>query len=476
MGAGLGICPRADPVGRDLRGPERGRVRARHPVLGHGVGRGRSGRAMDCGIYTLTYLYVGLAPALAASQSALRRFGRRGLWATATIGLFYLLVPYFAVPKPVPDGTPWTGLLLFERAWNEHTSLPSFHVVWACLASAVYASRWPRARWVFAAAAAAIAVSCVTTGMHALMDVAAAGVATATLVRGPSIWTALCRMTEAVANSWREWRVGPLRLLSHGVFAAAGTAAGVAVAVSLAGAGQLWWLVAFTFGAQAGAAIGHRSSKARPSCCGPTDLRLRHRRRHARGRGGCKRPGPVAAPGCHGGRRVSAAHGPPAVPRAGLLSRTAGRCSVGHSLHACAVPGDETLDVRRCPAPPRPALFHLVDAGRRRDARPVVDAWCASSFHRRQLSPVGRPGAVCRGVVPRRAADRHRRGSPALPVAGDRFRARGFGAHGHRWAAGAAAGGPATRTWGVLALVFLVMYVLFGVDVPGSNRRFSRLV
>jgi hypothetical protein len=29
---------------------------------------------------------------------------------------------------------------------------------------------------------------------------------------------------------------------------------------------------------------------------------------------------------------------------------------------------------------------------------------------------------------------------------------------------------------GVLALVFLVTYILFGVDVPGSNRRFSRLV
>ena len=32
------------------------------------------------------------------------------------------------------------------------------------------------------------------------------------------------------------------------------------------------------------------------------------------------------------------------------------------------------------------------------------------------------------------------------------------------------------RTWGVIALVFLVTYVAFGVDMPGSNRRFSRLV
>ena len=47
-----------------------------------------------------------------------------------------------------------------------------------------------------------------------------------------------------------------------------------------------------------------------------------------------------------------------------------------------------------------------------------------------------------------------------------------------------AIGGPAApppealepRAWGALAVVLFVTYVFFGVDVPGSNRRFSRLV
>ncbi len=30
--------------------------------------------------------------------------------------------------------------------------------------------------------------------------------------------------------------------------------------------------------------------------------------------------------------------------------------------------------------------------------------------------------------------------------------------------------------WGAIAVVLFVTYALFGIDVPGSNRRFSRLV
>ena len=221
------------------------------------------------GIYTSAYLYIGLAPALAASRTALRGLARRGLWATLTIGFFYLLVPFFAAPKPVPEGSLWTGLLHFERAWNEHTSLPSFHVVWACLASAVYAARWPRWQWGFVAAGGAIAVSCVATGMHAVLDVAVAFAATAALVNGPAIWGSLCRTAGAVANSWREWRVGPLRVMSHGVFAAAGGSIGIAVAAWLAGAGQIWWLLAFTFAAQAGAGIWAQVIEGSPQLLRP---------------------------------------------------------------------------------------------------------------------------------------------------------------------------------------------------------------
>ena len=430
------------------------------------------------GIYTLTYLYVGLAPALAGSQSALRRFVRRGLWATAAIGLFYLIVPFYAVPKPVPDGTPWAGLLLFERSWNEHTSLPSFHVVWACLASAVYASRWPRARWMFAAAAGAIAVSSVTTGMHALLDVAAAGAATAMLVGGPSIWTALCRATEAVANSWREWRVGPLRLLSHGMFAAAGTAAGIAVAVSLAGTSQIWWIVVFTFGAQAGAAIWAQILEGSPQLLRPYGYF-----------GSVIGVLTLAAAAAAGGRD-------PWLPLAAMavgacVTQPMGRlrCLVQGCCHGRPV--DAPWGIRYTHARSRVTRLSALGGVPLHPAPLYSILWMlAVGAVLVRLWILGAPLPFIAGgylllVGLGRFVEESYRGEPQTAIVG--------GLRLYQWLAIAfvcggsvlmGLGGPPAprpealepRTWGVIALVFLVTYVAFGVDMPGSNRRFSRLV
>jgi protein-S-isoprenylcysteine O-methyltransferase Ste14 len=430
------------------------------------------------GIYTLTYLYVALAPALAASRSALRRFARRGLWATATIGLFYLLVPCFAAPKAVLDGSFWTGLLRFERAWNEHTSLPSFHVVWACLASAVYASRWPHAKWIFAAAAGAIAVSCVTTGMHALLDVAAAGVATAMLVKGPSIWTALCRMTEAVANSWREWRVGPLRLLSHGVFAAAGTAAGVYVAVCLAGADQMWWIVAFTLSAQAGAAIWAQVVEGSPQLLRPYGYF-----------GSVMGVVTLAAAAAASGRD-------PWLPLAAMavgacFTQPMGRlrCLVQGCCHGRPV--DAAWGIRYTHARSRVTRLSTLGGVALHPAPLYSILWmlaAGATLVRLWLLNAPLPfiaGCYLLLVGLGRFVEESYRGEPQTAIIGGlrlyQWLAIAFVCGGS--ALTALGGPPAPRpqvveplVWGVLVPVFLVTYVLFGVDVPGSNRRFSRLV
>jgi hypothetical protein len=37
-----------------------------------------------------------------------------------------------------------------------------------------------------------------------------------------SVWLAILRIAEHIANSWKEWRIGPVRIINHGGFAAAG--------------------------------------------------------------------------------------------------------------------------------------------------------------------------------------------------------------------------------------------------------------
>jgi phosphatidylglycerol:prolipoprotein diacylglycerol transferase len=99
----------------------------------------------------------------------------------------------------------------------------------------------------------------------------AAGGPRANRVFGPLLraWTLLCRGSEAVANSWQEWRVGPFRVMSHGIYAGVGAALGVAVAVSLAGQSSLWWIVGLTVLAQVGAGLWAQIVEGSPQLLRP---------------------------------------------------------------------------------------------------------------------------------------------------------------------------------------------------------------
>ena len=429
-------------------------------------------------IYALTYPYVLLAPFLASRRSDLRRFAVRGLWATATIGVFYLLIPFVAVPKSVPDDSVWAPLLRMERFWNQHTSLPSFHVVWTCLTSALLAARWPRARWWLAAWTLVIAASCVTSGMHAVSDVIAGLLAAAVLMRGDTMWATLCRLSEVVANSWREWRAGPLRVMSHGVYAAVGGAVGVGVAVWVAGTGQLWWIVAFTFGAQAGAALWAQIIEGSPQLLRPYGyfgsvmaVILLSAAAHAAGRdawllvaamgvGACFTQAigrlRCLVQGCCHGRPVDAPWGIRYTHPRSRVTRLSNFGGV--ALH---------------PAPLYSILWMLLTGAA------LVRLWVLGA----PLSFITGSYLVLVGLG--RFVEEHYRGEPqTAQIAGLRlyqWLAIAFVVGGS--AVMAVGGRPApppqalpTSAWAALAVVLLVSYVAFGVDLPGSNRRFSRLV
>jgi prolipoprotein diacylglyceryltransferase len=71
--------------------------------------------------------------------------------------------------------------------------------------------------------------------MHSLADVLA-GVLLVPLVIDPArSWEAIRAGSERLANSWGEWRAGPVRILNHGLFIGFGSFAGVSLAGFLAG-------------------------------------------------------------------------------------------------------------------------------------------------------------------------------------------------------------------------------------------------
>jgi prolipoprotein diacylglyceryltransferase len=133
----------------------------------------------------------------------------------------------------------WLGRLLeLDRAHDTpFCAFPSFHVFWPLLAARLWAGRLPP--WLAYGLAASMAASCVTTGMHSLVDAAAGFAVYAAVSHLDDLWRGLLRATEAVANSWRDWRMGSVRIINHGGYVGVGAAAGLWLVGSVLGEGHV---------------------------------------------------------------------------------------------------------------------------------------------------------------------------------------------------------------------------------------------
>ncbi len=151
--------------------------------------------------YASTYVVTGLAPLFAKTGSDLRVFSLRGIGAMFVAFPLYLVFPLISPFRPFTPHSFLGRLLTWERIPDSPAlAFPSFHVIWALLAADVFARRWPRLRWLCFCWAALVAMSCVTTGQHGILDVLG-GFATAALVaRSPALWRAIGKSARRVAS------------------------------------------------------------------------------------------------------------------------------------------------------------------------------------------------------------------------------------------------------------------------------------
>ena len=187
-------------------------------------------------IYAACYALVIVPPLIATRQRDLREYALSAWLATAIAGLMYATIPLIAPGRPFVAHTGLGDLLMYERVLDtSFRAFPSFHVTWALIGARLLAHRgraWAIAAWTLAAL---ITLSCVTTGQHSIADVLA-GLALYLLTARPmALWERLRRSSERVANSWREWRIGPLRVISHAQYAGAALGLGQLVACGFAG-------------------------------------------------------------------------------------------------------------------------------------------------------------------------------------------------------------------------------------------------
>src|SRR6185295_12458228 len=182
-------------------------------------------------VYVVCYPFGLLAPLLLRTRRELRRFEVAGLVGTVLGGLAFFALPLHAHLKPIDAHGLLGWMIEFERAdeVGGRNALPSFHVFWAVLGAWALAARGRGTGAIGWLLGAAITVSCVTTGMHSVADlVAGAALAWACLYAEP-IWVGLSRAAELIANSWREWRIGPLRIINHGAYAGLAAVVGILI-------------------------------------------------------------------------------------------------------------------------------------------------------------------------------------------------------------------------------------------------------
>lgn len=221
-------------------------------------------------IYASTYVVVFLTPALLGSRKALRSFCLRGITAMALVFPLYLLLPLIAPARPFVPTTPLGGLLSWERTIDSAVAaFPSFHVVWALIAASVLGEGGRFRRFLWFAWAVLVAVSCVTTGMHSVLDVLGGFAAFALVAKMPELWEGVLNIAELVANSWKEWRFGPVRVINHGAFAGAATFIGMCLISATVGRNSHWLIISIYLGATVGAALWAQWVEGSPSLLRP---------------------------------------------------------------------------------------------------------------------------------------------------------------------------------------------------------------
>jgi protein-S-isoprenylcysteine O-methyltransferase Ste14 len=180
--------------------------------------------------YFFTYLFALAVPMIIITKHDLRNFILDVWFATIISGIIYLLLPFATHQRAFTPHSFFGNLILLERYLDAVTAaFPSFHVIWALIA-ARYFSRWfHRMQWFWYLLAILICISCITTGSHSVPDVFAGLCVYILVVFRIQLWNMIRMLCERLANRWKEWHFGPVRLINHGFYGGAAGAVGVFV-------------------------------------------------------------------------------------------------------------------------------------------------------------------------------------------------------------------------------------------------------
>jgi membrane-associated phospholipid phosphatase/protein-S-isoprenylcysteine O-methyltransferase Ste14 len=158
-------------------------------------------------LYSFYFIFSLSAPLVIKTRKQLRCYITDMWFALIIVGIIYLAFPMIVKQKDFIPHSFFGRLILFERSLDgESGALPSCHVILSFVAATYFSRSIVRFKWIWYALAALISVSCITTGAHSILDVAAGFITYIIIICRQQIWNLIRKQAERLSNSWREWR------------------------------------------------------------------------------------------------------------------------------------------------------------------------------------------------------------------------------------------------------------------------------
>ncbi len=187
-------------------------------------------------VYSVAYAMAPASVLLVPSNAVLRRFVKAA-WAGTAVGFFVMLAFPAKSALLALDSQGLSAWLTQANRWldADWLAFPSFHAFWVVLAALALQSRGRLTGSIGTSLAVAVAVSCVLSGSHAIVDVAGGSVLAFLSWDMDALWKRVVRAGSRLSNSWCAVRVGPVRIISHFPWSFAGAAVGTSVVLYLGG-------------------------------------------------------------------------------------------------------------------------------------------------------------------------------------------------------------------------------------------------
>jgi protein-S-isoprenylcysteine O-methyltransferase Ste14 len=205
------------------------------------LSKGSTASAFHAAAPLAAFVLLGTGPWASRSRQDLRAFEVCALLSTAVAGSFVLASPF-------APSLPAVWLLLFADAW---------------------ASRAPRARPLLLGLAVCVGAATMGTGERAPAEVLVGFFTYAVAANAGRAWERLRRGAERVANSWREARIGPVRIINHGAWGGLATFLAVSIAATLAGPGHVTAVLVASFASMVGATLWAQGIEGSPALARP---------------------------------------------------------------------------------------------------------------------------------------------------------------------------------------------------------------